>query len=204
MVTDEATLKRQKRFRERRSNEGQKRVAVWLAPKTLEALERLKSLEVGATDATVISQALLMAAEFAGKKKPALPDNPAVIQKRLENLLQTFRELKPDIQLHAILAFAILGNRSEVDMNQLAEDIGKSRLVTMWDLQDFQEAPHGRNVAMGLVEFEHPLGGRHQSGSMRLTAKGEAFLLHLGEIMMGIQSEKDWATPFKASPTTHD
>ncbi|MBF0424381.1 MAG: hypothetical protein HQL66_00980 [Magnetococcales bacterium] len=194
MVTDEATLKRQKRFRERRLDSGQKRVAVWLPPEVLAALERLKSQEPGLTDAAVIGQALLAGAELAGKKKPVLPDNPAVIQKRLENLLQAFRDLKPDIQLHAILAFAILGNRGEVDMVQLAEDVGKSRLVTMWDLQDFQEPPHGRNTAMGLVQFEHPLGTRHQPGPMRLTPKGEAFLLRLGEIMMGIQ-QGSVATP---------
>ncbi|MBF0176318.1 MAG: hypothetical protein HQL63_05650 [Magnetococcales bacterium] len=189
MVTDEATLKRQKRFRERRINEGQKRVAVWLTPEALAALEFLKSQEVGASDSSVISQALLTVVDVVKQKRPDLPDSPAVIQKRLEDVLQSFRELKPDIQLHAILAFAILGNRSEIEMNQLAEDVGKSRLVTMWDLQDFQEPPHGRNAAMGLVQFEHPLGARGQSGPMRLTPKGEAFVRRLGEIMLGIPSE---------------
>ncbi|MBF0135456.1 MAG: hypothetical protein H7833_11230 [Magnetococcus sp. DMHC-1] len=190
MVTDEATLKRQKRFRERRIKEGQKRIAVWLGPEALEALERLKSGEIGATDSSVLSRALLQTVEGSAKKNPEPPQDPAVILKRLENLLQAFRELKPDIQLHAILAFAILGNRSEVDMNLLAEDVGKSRLVTMWDLQDFQEPPHGRHAAMGLVQFDQPLGARHQSGPMSLTPKGEAFLRYLGEIMLGINPEK--------------
>ncbi|MBF0625683.1 MAG: hypothetical protein HQL82_12845 [Magnetococcales bacterium] len=182
MATDPGTLQRQKRFRDKRRQQGRRRVAVWLTPEAVAALEELKQRDHGDTEGDLVSQALTSAARA---RAPGAPLEATTVHARLAALLQAFRELKPDIQLHAVLAFATLGTQPDLDMEQLGREVGKSRLVTLWDLQDFQEPPLGRNVSMGLVRFDPPLGARGTT-AMTLTDKGEAFVRRLGEIMQGI------------------